>query len=157
MSRTRRPIATALVLAAVLGVAGCGPSRTNTTYTAADVGRSAVVSYGVIVSMRPVALQGDGTGVGTFGGAAAGGFAGSFIGGDPRSAILAAIGGAIIGGITGGLAERSLNSGTAVEFIIREDNGQTISVVQTNEEKFGPDERVVLTRGARTRIARVVG
>jgi hypothetical protein len=30
-------------------------------------------------------------------------------------------------------------------------------VVQTNEENFQPNERVVLTRGARTRIARATG
>ena len=41
--------------------------------------------------------------------------------------------------------------------LIREDSGQTISVVQTNEEGFQAGERVVLTRGARTRIARAAG
>jgi outer membrane lipoprotein SlyB len=151
-----RPIA-AVAVAAMLVLGACAPRNTNTTYTSADIGRSAEVSYGVIVAMRPVTIQGGRSGVGTFGGAAAGATAGSFIGGDPRAHILGAIGGAIIGGLAGTAIEGSATTGQAVEFIIREDSGQTISVVQTNEEGFQPSERVVLTRGARTRIARVVG
>ena len=146
-----------LLLALTIGLGACAPRNTNTTYTGADIGRATAVSYGVIVSMRAVNVQGGGSGIGTFGGAAAGGMAGSFIGGDIRSNIIAAIGGAIIGGIAGTAVESSVSRGNAVEFIIREDSGQTISVVQTNEEDFQPSERVVLTRGARTRIARVVG
>lgn len=155
--RMARPHLAILCLVAALGVSACGPRNTNTTYTGADIGRTAQVSYGVIVSMRPVTVQGGQSGVGTLGGAAAGGVAGSFIGGDPRMNILGAIGGAIIGGLAGSAVEGSARTGNAVEFIIREDTGQTISVVQTNEEGFQSGERVVLTRGARTRIARVVG
>ena len=157
MAKATRSLIPAIGLVALLGMGACAPRNTNTTYTGADIGRSAQVSYGVIVSMRPVTIQGGQSGVGTFGGAAAGATAGSFIGGDPRMRILGAIGGAIIGGLAGSAAEGSLSTGQAVEFIIREDSGQTISVVQTNEDSFQPNERVVLTRGARTRIARVVG
>lgn len=151
-----RALAAGLCLAAALGVAACGPRNTNTTYTTADIGRTAEVSYGVIVSMRPVAIQGR-YGAGALGGAVAGGAAGSYIGGDPRANILGALGGAIVGGLVGAGVEQSATSGQAVEFIIREDSGQTISVVQTNEENFQPNERVVLTRGGRTRIARAAG
>jgi len=156
-SRAMSRLAAAVAAAAMLAVGACAPRNTNTTYTGADIGRSAEVSYGVIVSMRPVTIQGGRTGIGTLGGAAAGATAGSFIGGDPRMHILGAIGGAIVGGLAGTAVESSATTGQAVEFIIREDTGQTISVVQTNEEGFQPNERVVLTRGARTRIARVVG
>jgi outer membrane lipoprotein SlyB len=151
-----RALAAGLCLAMALGAAACGPRNTNTTYTAADIGRTAEVSYGVIVSMRPVAIQGR-YGAGALGGAVAGGAAGSYIGGDPRANILGALGGALVGGIVGAGVEQGVTSGQAVEFIIREDSGQTISVVQTNEENFQPNERVVLTRGARTRIARAAG
>ncbi len=157
MTRAARLMAAAACLSALFGMAACAPRNTNTTYTGADIGRTAQVSYGVIVSMRPVTIQGGRTGVGTLGGAAAGATAGSFIGGDPRANILGAIGGAIIGGIAGSAVESGMTTGQAMEFIIREDSGQTISVVQTNEEEFRPGERVVLTRGARTRIARTAG
>jgi outer membrane lipoprotein SlyB len=140
----------------ILGLDGCAPTNTNTTYTSADIGRTAQLSYGTIVSMRPVVVQGQNTGVGTLGGAAIGGTAGSFIGrNDVRGNILGAVGGAVIGGLVGYAAENALSTGQAVEFIIQEDNAPApISVVQTNEESFRPGERVVLSRGARTRIAR---
>ena len=145
----------ALALVATIGLTACAPTNTNSTYTGADIGRSAIVSYGVIVSARAVTVQGHGgSGVGTLAGAAAGGVAGSFIGGGARTNLIGAIGGALIGGIAGTAIEGSASQGQAAEFIIREDSGQTISVVQTNEENFRPGDRIVLTRGARTRIAR---
>ena len=154
-SRMAPRLAVALSLAATLGVAACAPTNTNSTYSGADIGRSATVSYGVIVSMRNVTVQGQGGGgVGTVAGAVAGGIAGSFIGGGGRSNALGAIGGAVLGGVAGTAIENGANQGQAVEFIIREDSGQTISVVQTNEENFRPGERVVLTRGSRTRLGR---
>ena len=108
-----------------------------------------------IRSMRVVEIQGPQTGIGTFGGVAAGATAGSFIGGgDPRASIVGAIAGAIVGGIAGSAIERSASTGYAIDFIIREDDGQTTEVVQTNEEAFQPGERVVLVRGARTRLQR---
>ncbi|ODU57063.1 MAG: hypothetical protein ABS99_05255 [Acetobacteraceae bacterium SCN 69-10] len=155
MTRPTRPLLASAALATLLGVAACAPQYTNSTYTGADIGRTAMVTYGTILSMRPVVVQGSPGGVGTLGGAALGGVAGSFIGGDPRSNILGAVGGAIVGGIAGNALERGVSQGNAVEFIIREDSGQTVSVVQTNEEQFREGDRVALTRGARTRIARV--
>ena len=53
-----------------------------------------------------------------------------------------------------GIRDPLEKDGGSVEFIIREDSGQTISVVQSNEENFRPGERVVLTRGSRTRLGR---
>jgi outer membrane lipoprotein SlyB len=154
MRTALRAIAVPLALSLALGLSACAPQNTNTTYTSADIGRTAQVSYGIIVSMRNVEVQGAPSGVGTVGGAVAGGVAGSYIGhGDPRAGIIGVIGGAILGGLAGNAIERGVSTGNAVEFIIREDNGQTISVVQTNEENFHPGERVVITRGARTRLS----
>ena len=151
-------IASVLALTAVLGMTACVPVYTNTTYSGADIGRSAQVSYGVILSMRGVMVQNNGGGgIGTLAGAAAGGVAGSFIGGGARANVLGAIGGAVLGGVVGSAIENGASQSQAVEFIIREDSGQTISVVQTNEEDFRPGERVILTRGARTRIGHAGG
>lgn len=61
---------------------------------------------------------------------------------------------AILAALNEGGAARAGRSGAAVEFIIRDDSGRTISVVQTGADGFKPGERVALTGGARTRIAR---
>jgi outer membrane lipoprotein SlyB len=150
-----RPAQLALALAIVLTpLAACAPTNTNTTYAANEIGRTADVTYGVIVSMRPVTVQAQNTGIGALGGAAVGATAGSFIGrNDVRANILGAVAGGLVGAVAGNAVEKSVNTGDAVEFIIRQDDGSTVSVVQTNEDGFRPGDRVVLTRGARTHIA----
>lgn len=90
------------------------------------IGGAGRASYGVIVSCRPIE-------------AATGG-------GDVRGAILGAVGG----------PDGQGASEAAFEFIIREDNGQTLSVVQTNAAGLRPGERVVLSMGTRTRLSRAV-
>jgi outer membrane lipoprotein SlyB len=148
-------LAAALVLAG--GLAACAPQNTGSTYTAAGMGRAASVSYGTVIGMRQVNVQGSQGGIGALGGAAAGGVAGSFIGGDTRSNILAGLGGALIGGLAGGAAERGLSSGVATEFTVREDGGGDIAVVQTNEQALQVGDRVVVARGERTRLSRAAG
>ncbi len=148
-----RALPSLLAASLVCGLTACAPVNTNSTYSSYDIGRTANLSYGVIVSMRNVEVQGQPTGIGTMGGVAVGATTGSLLGrGDPRAGIVGVIAGAIVGGIAGSAIEASANTGYAVEFIIREDSGQTISVVQTNEDGFRPGERVVMTRGARTRL-----
>ncbi len=142
-------------LLALLGATGCAPKDTNTTFSGQDIGRAAQIRYGTIVSVRPVAVQADKTGVGAIGGGALGGVAGSFIGGaSVVTNILGAVGGALIGGFAGNAVEGAAGKGTASEFIVRADGGETLSIVQTNELQLQPGERVILTLGARTRLAR---
>jgi hypothetical protein len=43
---------------------------------------------------------------------------------------------------------------SAVEFVVREDDGATVVVLQPNTEGLGVGERVAFHEGARTRIAR---
>ena len=152
-ARLPRP-ALALALAApLLPLSACAPTHTNSTYSAYEIGQPAQVAYGVIVSMRPVVVQAQNSGIGGLGGAAVGATAGSFIGNnDVRANILGAIVGGIAGAVAGNAIESSVGQDQAVEFIIREDNGNTVSVVQTNGQDFRVGDRVVLTLGARTHI-----
>lgn len=138
-----------------LALAACAPTNFNTTFSNQDIGRPAEVSFGVIQSMRPVNVQGQPTGIGAVAGGVAGGAAGSLIGNNNVTAnIIGAVAGALAGGLAGNAIEKGVSSGTAVEFIIRGDDGRTISVVQTNENNFRPGERVMLTYGATTRLSR---
>ena len=148
-------VAACLLLAGSLGA--CAPTLTSTTYTTGSIGRAASVSYGTIVGLRPVVLQGGNSGLGTAAGAVAGGVAGSFIGGDWRSNLLGGLGGAVLGGVVGNAVERGTGSGQGVEFFVRQDGGGDISVVQTNEENLQYNDRVVIIRGDTTRISRAGG
>jgi outer membrane lipoprotein SlyB len=115
----------AALLAALLGVAACAP-RATTASTGQDAARPASVGYGTIVSMRLVAG-----------------------GHDVSTSILGAI-----GGVAGSAVQNQAGKGETVEFILHEDGGQTVSIVQTNEDNFRLGERVLMTHGARTRLAR---
>lgn len=158
MPRAGRAFRALAVLLPLFGVAACAGTPANSTYSGYGLGRTASVTYGTIVSMRNVMVQGQPSGVGAVGGAALGGVAGSFIGGDSfRGNLLGAIGGALLGGLAGSAVESSIDRGQAVEFIIRQDDGQTISVVQTNENNFHPGQRVAIIRGDRTRLAPISG
>jgi outer membrane lipoprotein SlyB len=143
-----------ILLIGLVGLGACAPQRTNTVYSAAAIGRDAQVTRGVIVGMREVQVAGRPLGIGGTAGAAAGGVAGSFIGGDVRSNILGAIGGAIVGGLVGSAVEGQVNRGMATEFLIQEEGAGVIAVVQSNEDRFGVGERVLILRGDRTRLVR---
>lgn len=134
------------------GLSACGIGNTNTTYERYQVGQQGIVTYGKIIAMNAVQTAGTGT-VGTIGGAVAGGAAGSLIGGNTAMNIVGGVGGALLGGFIGNVAEQQLTKDTAIEFIVQEDNGKTISVVQSNELNLRVGDRVMLlTTDGQTRI-----
>lgn len=152
-------LAPALRVVAVLLLAGpvlaaCGPAQTANTVQARSLGQAGAVSTGTIVAMRPVQVQGT-SGIGAPVGAVAGGVLGSGIGGGWRANALGAIGGAVVGGFAGAAIEQGVTGGTAVEFIIRDDRGGEIAVVQTNEDRLMVGDRVRVVQAERTRITRL--
>ncbi len=142
-----------LMLAAI-AVAGCQPGPSANTYQRNQTMQAANVETGQIISFRVVRYSGTQSGVGAGAGAVAGGVTGSFLGGGARSNVLGAVGGAVLGGVAGSAAEEAITSGDAVEFIVRMDGGQTLAVVQQNEDNLAVGERVMVLRGAQTRIIR---
>jgi outer membrane lipoprotein SlyB len=81
-------------------------------------------TYGVVVSRRPIQAP---------------------TGNDIRGSILGAVGNRLPAGTA---------TTAACEFIVREDNGQTVSVVQTDEVGLRPGDRVVLSVGSRAHLSR---
>ena len=47
-----------------------------------------------------------------------------------------------------------MSVGSLMEFIVRADDGATLSIVQTNEPGFRKGDRVIILRDDRTRLAR---
>lgn len=152
----RRLAPVCAVLALGMGLVACAPA-TNTTVDRGALGTSGYVSFGTIVGMRPVAVQGTRSGLGAGTGAVAGGVLGSTIGGDWRARTVGGVVGALAGGIAGAAIEEGVTRGDAVEFIIRDDNGATRAVVQTNELGLTVGERVAITQTDRIRLSRAGG
>ncbi|NMJ44466.1 glycine zipper 2TM domain-containing protein [Roseomonas sp. JC162] len=152
--RRLAPICVLLALGG--GLVACAPA-TNSTVDRSALGASGYVSYGTIVGMRPVSVQGSRTGLGAGTGAVAGGLVGSTIGGDWRARTVAGVVGALAGGIAGAAVEEGVTRGNAMEFIIRDDDGSTRAVVQTNELGLNVGDRVVITQTDRIRLSRAGG
>lgn len=152
----RRLAPLGVVLALGAGLVACAPAG-NSTVDRSMLGASGYVSSGTIVGMRPVAVQGSRTGVGAGAGAVAGGLIGSTIGGDWRARTVGGVIGALAGGVAGGAIEEGVTRGNAMEFIIRDDNGQMRSVIQTNELNLAVGERVIMTQTDRVRLSRAGG
>jgi outer membrane lipoprotein SlyB len=104
------------------------------TYGAREVGKVALVQFGVIISQREVDVTAKNTGAGALGGALAGGGAVAASGGSRGAGAAAVVGGALVGA----LLEQALANRKATEFIITLEKGQTITLVQDNKEGDAP-------------------
>lgn len=140
--------------ALVLAVSGCATSASGSSYSRSQARGEMYVRMGVVEAVRPVAIEGGDSKVGTLAGAAIGGIAGSNVGGGSGHAV-----GAIVGAVAGGLAGSAIEGATTrkngVEITIRLDTGTLIAVTQEADELFAVGERVrVLSGQGVTRVAR---
>lgn len=143
----------AITIASVT-LAGCANTSTlsGDVYSASEAKEVQTVTYGTIVSTRPVQIQGgdENNLIGTVGGAVLGGFLGNTIGrGTGRS--LATAAGAVAGGVAGNQIQGSVNRVQGIELEIRKDDGNTIMVVQKQgNTKFYAGQRVAMASNGRT-------
>ncbi len=135
-----RSIILAAATALVLG--GCAQTSPD-VYGPYEVGAAAYTEMGTVAGARPVEVSSPGgTGIGATVGALAGGIAGAQIGPSSYShrghrhrytsaaSALGAVGGALIGGLIGAAIERDVSRQTAVEYIVRLDDGALVTIVQ---------------------------
>lgn len=142
-----------LLLAGSFLLGGCA-NTSSQVYSRDQTLRERTVQFGVVDSVREVALEGSRSGVGTLAGSALGGIAGSNIG-HGRGAIAGAILGAVLGGLAGHALEDQATQSKGQEITVRLESGRLISVVQDAAENLLPGERVrVLTGQGETRVTR---
>ncbi|QLB13248.1 outer membrane lipoprotein SlyB [Bisgaardia hudsonensis] len=136
----------ALALSALfcLGLVGCANQDiySGSVYSGGQAKEARSISYGTIISTRPVKIQADNQGViGTLGGGVLGGIAGSGVGGGTGQAIATAVG-AIAGSVIGSKVEEKASQVNSLELVIKKDNGKEIVVVQKYEQSLVPGARV---------------
>lgn len=154
----RLHISTLVVILLITGIeTGCVGNPYGDTYAVSDTRKVQTVYYGVVISAKPVNIEGDkgSSAVGTIAGGAVGGILGSKVGGGSGSDI-AAIGGAILGGVAGNKAAQSISKRHGVNLTIKLDSGKVISVVQEVDPNmlFRVDQQVQVNQQGST--ARVV-
>ncbi len=140
-----------LSVAVLCALGGCGPDYSPNTYAAAAAQQAAKVERGVIVGFREVAISADGT-VGTVTGGAAGGLVGAQAPGGGFASAIGALGGTVIGGIVGSTVEHATDDSRAFEYIVRQPNGDLVSVTQKDKEPLAIGLTVLVITGKQARV-----
>ena len=136
----------ALLLALPLtaaGIAGCASDIDSNYYSTGSVGQVSQAQGCTVVSVRPIKVStqnGAGTAIG------------SQIGGGNTAHLLGAVGGAILGGFAGNAAQEGLTSQQGYEYIVRLDNGNTVSTTQGADVLLNPGQRCQIIFGNPARI-----
>ena len=144
----------ALLLALPLtaaGIAGCASDIDSNYYSTGSVGQVSQAQGCTVVSVRPIKVSTQ-NGAGTAIGGIAGGIAGSQIGGGNTAHLLGAVGGAILGGFAGNAAQEGLTSQQGYEYIVRLDNGNTVSTTPGADVLLNPGQRCQIIFGNPARI-----
>ncbi|MCZ4064379.1 hypothetical protein NB636_02380 [Oxalobacter aliiformigenes] len=121
------------------------------TYSATAIGDVTRSIAGIVISARPVNVEGTSQ-VGGLAGVLAGGVAGSAIGGNSRVNALGAIAGAIVGALAGSAIEKDVTNQSGIEYVIKTDNDETLTLVQGPSPAFVVGQRVMVLYGKRARI-----
>lgn len=151
MKRAFAALALTGALAALVGCTTTSPDVVSRN----EAQRLSTVQDGVVLSSRPVVVDGNQSGLGGVTGAVVGGVAGSGIGGRRDHAVGGVIG-AVVGGVVGNAAERLGTREDAVELLIQLKNGERRSVVQAkgNETLNPGDSVIIVTTGGKVRVTR---
>lgn len=135
-----KKVVTLAILVALLS--GCSNSDiySGDVYTTDQAKQVQHVSYGTIISVRPVKIQANASDgksqnvVGSLGGAVIGGFLGNTIGNGAGNKLAIATG-AIGGALLGGAIEDKASQASAVELEIKQESGSNIVIVQKGSTK----------------------
>ncbi len=137
----RAALILAIPLTLMLPLAGCTESPNSVSRGTANTVQP--VYFGRITSVQAVDIAGRPR-LGAITGAIIGGTAGAVLGSSPGATVGGAAGGAAVGGAAGASERRN-----GVEFVIRLDNGDTVSVVQQgNANEWRVGDRVRITGNA---------
>ncbi|MBC8950543.1 MULTISPECIES: glycine zipper 2TM domain-containing protein [Xenorhabdus] len=144
----KRFLVGAVVVTTLSGCADMG-ALSSDTYSIGQAKQAQTVTYGTILSVRPITIKGKQAGdpnmLGLIGGAVLGGLLGNTVG-DGSGQRLATAAGAIAGGLAGQRIEGALDQTKGIELEIRMDSGKNIIIVQKLDS-------TVFSRGQRVRIA----
>jgi outer membrane lipoprotein SlyB len=134
-----------------LTLSGCSHPSSE-TYSAADVGRTIETTEAQVVASRIVRVAGDTNAMGPLAGGALGAAGTGLI----FDRGLAAVIGGVVGAGAGYLAQQQASNREGIEYVLRMDDGRTVTLVQNraDEEQPLPDGTPVLVQisGQYTRV-----
>ena len=143
-----------LALAIAAALAACTTTSPDVIQKG-DAQRMSQVQDATVLSVRPVVVEGNQTGVGAAAGGVAGGVAGSSVGGHRDHAVVGVLG-AVAGAVVGNAVERMSTREEAVEILVQLKNGERRAIVQAKgtETLVAGDAVILVTTGGKTRVSR---
>ena len=144
---------TALALAATL--AACTTTSPDVVRRE-DANRMSTVTDAVVLSVRPVTVEGQQSGVGGAAGGVVGAIAGGSIGSGRRDNTVGGVLGAVAGAVVGKAVERATTNEDALEILVQLRNGERRAIVQAKgtEELRAGDPVIIVTTGGKVRVTR---
>jgi len=141
-------------LALALVLAGCSTSSPD-VIKRDDAQRMSNVLDGVVLSTRPVTVDGSQSGVGAAAGGVVGGVAGSTVGGG-KGSVVGSVLGAVAGGVAGNAIERGTTREEAIEILVQLKSGERRAIVQAKgtEPINAGDQVIIVTTGGKARVVR---
>lgn len=143
-----------LIAVATLALAACTTTNPDVIQKG-DAQRLSQVQDATVLSVRPVVVDGNQSGVGGVAGGVVGGISGASVGGRREAQVVGVLA-AIVGAVVGNAVERAATREDAIEFLLQLKNGERRTLVQAKGgELFAPGDPVILvTTGGKTRIVR---
>ena len=143
-----------IALAVTSALAACSTTSPDVIQRG-DAQRMSQVQDATVLSIRPVVVEGQQSGVGGVAGAVAGGVAGSTVGGHREGAVVGVLG-AVAGAVIGNAVERFGTREEAVEVLVQLKNGERRAIVQAkgNETLVPGDPVILVSTGGKTRVTR---
>jgi outer membrane lipoprotein SlyB len=149
-----RKLLVASVVAAMGVLSACSTTSPDVVQRG-DAQRLSQVQDAVILSIRPVTVDGQQSGVGAAAGGVVGAVAGSSVGGHREGAVVGVLG-AVAGAMIGNAIERQGTREDALELMLQLRNGDRRAIVQAKglEPLQVGDSVVIVTTGGKTRVTR---
>jgi outer membrane lipoprotein SlyB len=143
-----------IALAVTATLAACSTTSPDVIQKG-DAQRMSQVQDATVLSIRPVVVEGNQSGIGGTAGAVAGGVAGSTVGGH-REHVVVGVLGAVAGAVIGNAVERYSTREEAVEVLVQLKNGERRAIVQAkgNETLVAGDAVILVSTGGKTRVTR---
>ncbi len=147
-------IRTILALAIAATLAACTTTSPD-VISRNDAQRMSNVLDGVVLSVRPVTVEGNQSGAGAVAGGVVGGIAGGSVGGRRESGVVGVLA-AVAGSVMGNVIERNATREEALEIMVQLKSGERRSVVQAkgSESLNAGDPVILVTTGGKVRVTR---
>lgn len=146
----RAAVAAGLGLTMALGACATGVGAGD--YTRSGVGQVNRADEAIVLSVRPIRIEGERTIVGTATGAALGGLAGSRVGGGNTARTAGAVAGAVVGGVVGSAVEKGVTTQQGYEYVLQLATGEIRTIAQGDDVYLQPGSRVYIIYGSRARV-----